>query len=78
MLERRVPWAVHGEFFNAGHFGLSDREVVTVYPSDKARAVTLAVKLDDVTRGHRGPAPSGLPKESVISLSLHELGIRSR
>jgi tRNA A-37 threonylcarbamoyl transferase component Bud32 len=41
---------------NAGLFGISQiGKFITVYPSDDAQAVRLAVALDDATRGHRGP-----------------------
>ena len=41
---------------NSGLFGISQiGKFITVYPSDDAHAVRLAVELDAVTRGHRGP-----------------------
>jgi hypothetical protein len=41
---------------NSGLFGISQiGKFVTVYPSDDAHAVRLAVDLDAATRGHRGP-----------------------
>jgi len=112
VIDRRVPWAIHGEIFshqsfgtgaalpqgwklhvsatpfsavevleaaldvlliegarfkvvkstellrslNAGQFGLSQiGKFITVYPSDSADAVAVAVKLDELTKGRRGP-----------------------
>lgn len=41
---------------NSGLFGISQiGKFVTVYPSDDSHAVRLAIDLDAVTRGHRGP-----------------------
>ena len=41
---------------NSGLFGISQiGKFVTVYPSDDSHAVRLAVDLDAVTRGRRGP-----------------------
>jgi hypothetical protein len=41
---------------NAGQFGLSQiGKFITVYPSDNAGAVALAIKLDEVTSDRRGP-----------------------
>jgi hypothetical protein len=41
---------------NNGVFGISQiGKFITVYPSDDSHAVRLAVELDTVTRGHRGP-----------------------
>jgi hypothetical protein len=43
---------------NAGHLGLSQiGKFITVYPSDDAQAVRLALKLDEATRGRRGRGP---------------------
>ncbi|MGE0544969.1 MAG: lanthionine synthetase LanC family protein [Dehalococcoidia bacterium] len=112
VLDRRIPWALHGELFsqqslgvgpwveqgwklhvsatpvsavevleaaldvlfaegvrfkvmgtlgrlealNGGYFGLSQiGKFITVYPSDDAQAVRLALTLDEATRGFRGP-----------------------
>jgi hypothetical protein len=112
VIDRRIPWAIHGEVFsqqsfgagpwpdqgwklhvsatpmsavavldaaldvlfaegvrfkvvgstgllqtlNAGYFGPSQiGKFITVYPSDDAQAVRLALKLDEATRGLRGP-----------------------
>jgi hypothetical protein len=44
------------EAMNAGIFGLSQiGKFITVYPSDDAQAVRLALWLDEATRGFRGP-----------------------
>jgi hypothetical protein len=48
---------------NAGDFGISQiGKFIAVYPSDDDQAVRLALKLDDATRGRRGPrVPSDRP-----------------
>lgn len=48
---------------NAGHLGLSQiGKYITVYPSDNAKAVRLAIALDRATSGLRGPrVPSDRP-----------------
>jgi Lanthionine synthetase C-like protein/Protein kinase domain len=68
LLEERVTFKLAQspaalEWLNQGGGGLSQvGKFVTVYPADDAQAVRLAVRLDQATRGLRGPSvPSDRP-----------------
>src|SRR2546421_227703 len=62
LLDERVTFKVAQspdvlELLNRGSVGLSQvGKFITVYPSDDVQAVRLAVRLDQATRGLRGPA----------------------